>query len=93
MLVQIQKAAQESEEQIKKALEGADMVFITAGMGGGTGTGAAPVVAKLAKDSGALTVGVVTRPFSFEGPRRARYAAEGLEKLKSNVDTLIIVAR
>lgn len=68
------------------------MVFITAGMGGGTGTGAAPVVAKLAKDSGALTVGVVTRPFSFEGPRRARYAAEGLEKLKSNVDTLIIVA-
>ncbi|MBB1095252.1 cell division protein FtsZ [Limosilactobacillus sp. BG-MG3-A] len=87
-----EKAAQESEEQIKKALEGADMVFITAGMGGGTGTGAAPVVAKLAKDSGALTVGVVTRPFSFEGPRRARYAAEGLEKLKSNVDTLIIVA-
>lgn len=86
------KAAQESEEQIKKALEGADMVFITAGMGGGTGTGAAPVVAKLAKDSGALTVGVVTRPFSFEGPRRARYATEGLEKLKSNVDTLIIVA-
>ena len=80
-----EKAAQESEEQIKKALEGADMVFITAGMGGGTGTGAAPVVAKLAKDSGALTVGVVTRPFSFEGPRRARYAAEGLEKLKSNV--------
>lgn len=87
-----EKAAQESEEQIKKALEGADMVFITAGMGGGTGTGAAPVVAKLAKDSGALTVGVVTRPFSFEGPRRARYAAEGLEKLKANVDTLIIVA-
>lgn len=87
-----EKAAQESEEQIKKALEGADMVFITAGMGGGTGTGAAPVVAKLAKDSGALTVGVVTRPFSFEGPRRARYASEGLEKLKSNVDTLIIVA-
>lgn len=87
-----EKAAQESEEQIKKALEGADMVFITAGMGGGTGTGAAPVVAKLAKDSGALTVGVVTRPFSFEGPRRARYAVEGLEKLKSNVDTLIIVA-
>lgn len=86
------KAAQESEEQIKKALEGADMVFITAGMGGGTGTGAAPVVAKLAKDSGALTVGVVTRPFSFEGPRRARYATEGLEKLKANVDTLIIVA-
>ena len=68
------------------------MVFITAGMGGGTGTGAAPVVAKLAKDSGALTVGVVTRPFSFEGPRRGKYAVEGLNKLKSNVDTLIIVA-
>ena len=87
-----EKAAQESEEAIKKVLEGADMVFITAGMGGGTGTGAAPVVAKLAKDSGALTVGVVTRPFSFEGPRRGKYAVEGLEKLKSNVDTLIIVA-
>jgi cell division protein FtsZ len=87
-----EKAAQESEEAIKKVLEGADMVFITAGMGGGTGTGAAPVVAKLAKDSGALTVGVVTRPFSFEGPRRGKFAVEGLEKLKSNVDTLIIVA-
>ncbi|MGM9892203.1 cell division protein FtsZ [Limosilactobacillus sp.] len=87
-----EKAAQESEEAIKKVLEGADMVFITAGMGGGTGTGAAPVVAKLAKDSGALTVGVVTRPFSFEGPRRGKYAVEGINKLKSNVDTLIIVA-
>lgn len=87
-----EKAAQESEEQIQKALEGADMVFITAGMGGGTGTGAAPVIAKIAKDSGALTVGVVTRPFSFEGPRRAKYATEGLKALKSNVDTLIIVA-
>ena len=87
-----EKAAQESEEAIKKVLEGADMVFITAGMGGGTGTGAAPVVAKLAKDSGALTVGVVTRPFSFEGPRRGKFAIEGLDKLKSNVDTLIIVA-
>ena len=86
------KAAQESEEQIQKALEGADMVFITAGMGGGTGTGAAPVIAKIAKDSGALTVGVVTRPFSFEGPRRSKFAAEGLKELKSNVDTLIIVA-
>lgn len=86
------KSAEESEEQIQKALEGADMVFITAGMGGGTGTGAAPVVAKIAKDSGALTVGVVTRPFSFEGPRRDKFAIEGLEKLKANVDTLIIVA-
>lgn len=87
-----EKAAQESEEQIQKALENADMVFITAGMGGGTGTGAAPVIAKIAKDSGALTVGVVTRPFSFEGPRRAKYATNGLDALKSNVDTLIIVA-
>lgn len=86
------KAAQESESEIAKALEGADMVFVTAGMGGGTGTGAAPVIAKIAKDSGALTVGVVTRPFSFEGPRRSKLAAEGLEKLKQNVDTLIIVA-
>ena len=86
------KAAEESEEQIQKALEGSDMVFITAGMGGGTGTGAAPVVAKIAKDSGALTVGVVTRPISFEGPRRAKFATEGLAKLKANVDTLIIVA-
>ncbi|WP_431815264.1 cell division protein FtsZ [Limosilactobacillus portuensis] len=86
------KAAEESEEQIQKALEGSDMVFITAGMGGGTGTGAAPVVAKIAKDSGALTVGVVTRPFSFEGPRRDKFASEGLAKLKANVDTLIIVA-
>ena len=87
-----EKAAQESEEQIQKALEGADMVFITAGMGGGTGTGAAPVIAKIAKDCGALTVGVVTRPFSFEGPRRSKFATEGLEDLKANVDTLIIVA-
>ncbi|WP_251576481.1 cell division protein FtsZ [Limosilactobacillus agrestimuris] len=86
------KAAEESEEQIQKALEGSDMVFITAGMGGGTGTGAAPVVAKIAKDSGALTVGVVTRPFTFEGPRRDKFASEGLAKLKANVDTLIIVA-
>lgn len=86
------KAAEESEEQIQKALEGSDMVFITAGMGGGTGTGAAPVVAKIAKNSGALTVGVVTRPFSFEGPRRDKFASEGLAKLKANVDTLIIVA-
>ena len=86
------KAAQESESQISKTLEGADMVFVTAGMGGGTGTGAAPVIAKIAKDSGALTVGVVTRPFSFEGSRRAKLAEEGLERLKKNVDTLIVVA-
>lgn len=86
------KAAQESESEITKVLEGADMVFVTAGMGGGTGTGAAPVIAKIAKDSGALTVGVVTRPFSFEGSHRAQLASEGLAKLKKNVDTLIVVA-
>jgi len=86
------KAAQESEEAITEALTGADMVFVTAGMGGGTGNGAAPVVAKIAKDSGALTVGVVTRPFTFEGPKRARNAAEGIAQMKDNVDTLIIIA-
>lgn len=86
------KAAQESEQDISEALAGADMVFVTAGMGGGTGNGAAPVVAKIAKEQGALTVGVVTRPFTFEGPRRGRYAAEGLANLKENVDTLIVIA-
>jgi len=86
------KAAQESEEALTEALQGADMVFVTAGMGGGTGNGAAPVVAKIAKDSGALTVGVVTRPFTFEGPKRARNAAEGIAQMKDNVDTLIIIA-
>lgn len=86
------KAAEESEEQLAEALEGADMVFVTAGMGGGTGNGAAPAVAKIAKDQGALTVGVVTRPFSFEGPKRGKYAAEGVAKMKDNVDTLIIIA-
>ncbi len=86
------KAAEESEEQLRKALEGADLIFVTAGMGGGTGTGAAPVVARIAKDLGALTVGVVTRPFTFEGPKRGRHAAEGLKNLKDNVDTLIIIS-
>ncbi len=86
------KAAEESEEYLKEALQGADMIFITAGMGGGTGTGAAPVVAKIAKDLGALTVGVVTRPFSFEGPKRGRYAAEGIALFKENVDTLLIIS-
>jgi cell division protein FtsZ len=85
-------AAVESEQEIAEALSGADMVFVTAGMGGGTGTGAAPVVARIAKDAGALTIGVVTRPFSFEGPRRGTAAAEGLSKLKENVDTLITIA-
>jgi len=86
------KAAQECEEALTEALQGADMVFVTAGMGGGTGNGAAPVVAKIAKDSGALTVGVVTRPFTFEGPKRARNAAEGIAQMKDNVDTLIVIA-
>ncbi|KRN82053.1 cell division protein FtsZ [Pediococcus ethanolidurans] len=86
------KAAQESEQTISSALEGADMVFVTAGMGGGTGTGAAPLVSKIAKETGALTVGVVTRPFSFEGPKRARFAAEGVAQMKEQVDTLIIIA-
>ncbi len=84
-------AAEESKREIKRMLEGADMVFITAGMGGGTGTGAAPVVANIARELGALTVGVVTRPFSFEGARRMRLAKEGLELLQSYVDTIITV--
>ncbi|WP_102027304.1 cell division protein FtsZ [Salirhabdus sp. Marseille-P4669] len=85
------KAAEESKEQIEEALQGADMVFVTAGMGGGTGTGAAPVVAQVAKELGALTVGVVTRPFSFEGRRRSTQAVSGIESLKGNVDTLIVI--
>ncbi|WP_338433877.1 cell division protein FtsZ [Ligilactobacillus saerimneri] len=86
------KAAQESEEAISQALEGADMIFVTAGMGGGTGTGAAPEIAKIAKSQNALTVGVVTRPFSFEGPKRSRSAADGMDKLRENVDTLVIIS-
>ena len=86
-----QKAAEESREEIALALEGADLVFITAGMGGGTGTGAARIVAEVAKEMGALTVGVVTRPFSFEGRRRANQAEEGISRLQSQVDTLIII--
>ncbi|SHI33733.1 cell division protein FtsZ [Propionispora hippei] len=86
-----EKAAQESREDIIKALKGADMVFVTAGMGGGTGTGAAPVVAECAKEVGALTVGVVTRPFSFEGRRRQAQAERGIAKLKEKVDTLITI--
>jgi cell division protein FtsZ len=84
-----QKAAEESREEIAAALEGADLVFITAGMGGGTGTGAAPIVAEVAKEMGALTVGVVTRPFTFEGRRRTNQAEEGIMSLQSRVDTLI----
>lgn len=86
-----EQAAKESKEDIEAALDGADMVFITAGMGGGTGTGAAPVVAKIAKESGALTIGVVTKPFKFEGPVRWRQAEEGVRKLREQVDALIII--
>lgn len=85
------QAAEESAEEIRQALEGADMVFITCGMGGGTGTGAAPVVADIAKEMGVLTVGVVTRPFSFEGHRRRQQADDGLENLRNKVDTLITI--
>ncbi|MEJ8777789.1 cell division protein FtsZ [Pseudogracilibacillus sp. ICA-222130] len=85
------KAAEESREQIEEVLQGADMVFVTAGKGGGTGTGAAPVIAQIAKDLGALTVGVVTRPFSFEGIRRRKQANAGIESLKNSVDTLIVI--
>ncbi|CCH66956.1 Cell division protein FtsZ [Richelia intracellularis HH01] len=86
-----QKAAEESRDEIITALEGADLVFITAGMGGGTGTGAAPIVAEVAKEMGALTVGVVTRPFIFEGRRRTTQAEQGIGGLKDCVDTLIII--
>ncbi|MCI5840114.1 MAG: cell division protein FtsZ [Peptoniphilaceae bacterium] len=85
------KAAEESKNEIQDSIEGADMVFITAGMGGGTGTGAAPVVAQVAKELGILTVGVVTKPFTFEGKKRALNAEEGIENLKESVDTLITI--
>ncbi len=86
-----EKAAEETRDQIVQAIDGADMVFVTAGMGGGTGTGAAPVIAKIAKELGALTIGVVTKPFSFEGKRRMNQAQQGLEKLKETVDALIVI--
>ena len=86
-----EKAAEETREQILEVLKGAEMVFVTAGMGGGTGTGAAPVVAACAKEIGALTVGVVTKPFSFEGKRRMTQAESGITRLKENVDTLITI--
>ena len=85
------KAAEESSEEIKKFLSGADMVFITAGMGGGTGTGAAPIIAGIARDIGILTVAVVTKPFNFEGKKRMRNAIGGIEELKKNVDTLLVI--
>lgn len=86
-----EKAAEESREDIASAIRGADMVFVTCGMGGGTGTGAAPVVAQIAKEQGALTVGVVTKPFEFEAKRRSDNAKGGIEKLRQNVDTLIVI--
>ena len=84
-------AAEESREEIYEAVRSADMVFIAGGMGGGTGTGAAPVVAEVARETGALTIGVVTKPFGFEGRRRSKNADDGLARLKENVDTLIVI--
>ncbi len=86
-----EKAAGESSEDVKALLKGTDMVFVTCGMGGGTGTGAAPVIAKLATETGALTIGVVTKPFTFEGNRRRRIAEEGIKRLREGVDTLIVI--
>jgi len=86
-----EQAAEESKEVLKQNLDGSDMVFITAGMGGGTGTGAAPVVARIARESGALTIGVVTKPFSFEGKQRNVNAEKGIEALKREVDALITI--
>ncbi|WP_295640227.1 cell division protein FtsZ [uncultured Mailhella sp.] len=86
-----QAAAEESVEDIRKVIDGADMVFVTAGMGGGTGTGAAPVIAKVAKEKGVLTVGVVTKPFRFEGEKRMKAALKGIEELKQHVDSLVII--
>ena len=86
-----EKAAEESAEELSAAVKGADMVFVTCGMGGGTGTGAAPVVAKIAKEQGILTVGVVTKPFKFEAKKRMINAVSGIEKLKESVDTLIVI--
>lgn len=86
-----EKAANESKDEIAQAIKGADMVFVASGMGGGTGTGAAPVVAQIAKEMGILTVGVVTRPFIFEGRKRMQYAERGIENLKSAVDTLVTI--
>ena len=85
------RSAEDSKDEITNVLKGADMVFVTCGMGGGTGTGAAPVIAEIAQDLGALTVGIVTKPFSWEGKHRSRHAEEGLERLKEHVDTLIII--
>ena len=86
------KAAEESEGEIRESVKGSDMVFITAGMGGGTGTGAAGIVARIAKELEALTVGVITRPFTFEGPKKARFAEEGIAAMKEHVDTLVTIS-
>jgi cell division protein FtsZ len=86
-----EKAASETLEELYQVLQGSDMVFVTAGMGGGTGTGAAPIVAKAAREQGALTIGVVTRPFLFEGSKRAHAAEQGIERLREHVDTLIVI--
>ena len=86
-----EKAAEESRDEIAAAIKGADMVFIAAGMGGGTGTGSAPIIAKIAKEGGVLTVGVVTKPFKFEGKRKMTQADEGIEKLRANVDALLVI--
>jgi cell division protein FtsZ len=86
-----EKAAEESGEDLSEIIKGADMVFLTAGIGGGTGTGASPIIARLAKETGALTIGVVTKPFTFEGAKRRQVAEEGLERLQGEVDTLIVI--
>ncbi|MGH2538454.1 MAG: cell division protein FtsZ, partial [Candidatus Promineifilaceae bacterium] len=85
------RAADESIDELHEVLKGSDMVFITAGMGGGTGTGAAPILARVAREAGALTIGVVTRPFMFEGNQRAHIAAQGIDRLREHVDTLIVI--
>ncbi|ERJ12832.1 cell division protein FtsZ [Haloplasma contractile] len=85
------QAAEESHEDLEEVLDGADMVFVTAGMGGGTGTGSAPVIAQISKATGALTVGIVTKPFTFEGRKRTEHALSGLEELRDNVDTMIVI--
>ena len=85
------QAAEQNRAQLEEAIKGADMVFVTAGMGGGTGTGGGPVIAQLAREQGALCVGVVTKPFDFEGRKRSRYAAQGIEELKEHVDSLIVI--
>ena len=85
------EAAEESKDEIRAALDGADMIFVTCGMGGGTGTGASPIIAEIAQDIGALTVGIVTKPFKFEGKRRMEQAIIGVDELRKHVDTLIVI--